>query len=334
MMKQHPKISVVVPVYKVEEFLPQCIDSILSQTYANFRVVLVDDGSPDRCGTICDEYALKDSRITVIHQENGGVTRARATGVNAAGECDYITFVDSDDSLPPMALQTLCALADEEYDIIVGSYDRNTKRYVNGEIDKAVFVEGILKGDISSAPYAKLFRRDLFTDKVFSTPRDIVMGEDLIMNLHLAFACKRMIRMCDRVVYHYRDMPTGVMNTFKYTLEYLEKSYAVKKNAIPEAYRMQCMPACLYNIVIFTHLIMGYYLHAGCSEKTVFHQQLLSDMQRYNFRQLPVERFALKFSNPLASLTYLAYYHLKGLLKRCKRILLKNRIENRPKSNG
>lgn len=334
MMKQHPKITIVVPVYKVEEFLPQCIESILSQTYEDFRVVLVDDGSPDRCGIICDEYASKDSRITVIHQANGGVTRARATGVSAAGECDYITFVDSDDSLPPTALQTLCALADERYDIIVGSYDRNAKRYINGEIDKAAFAEGILKGEISSAPYAKLFRRELFTDKVFSTPRDIVMGEDLVMNLHLTFACERMIRMCDRVVYHYRDMPTGVMNTFKYTLEYLEKSYAVKKNAIPEEFRERCMPACLYNIAIFTHLVIGYYLHSGCCKKTTFHRLLVSDMQRYNFRQLPVERLALRFSNPPVSLIYLTYFRLKGLLKRCKRALLKNHVENHQESNG
>ena len=332
-MKQ-PLITVVVPVYKVEEFLPQCIESILSQTYKELRVVLVDDGSPDRCGEICDEYALKDSRITVIHQENGGVTRARATGVEAAGECDYITFVDSDDSLPPTALQTLCALADERYDVVIGSYDRNSKRYVNGEMDKVAFAEGILKGEISSAPYAKLFRRELFTDKVFSTPRDIVMGEDLVMNLHLAFACKRLIRMCDHVVYQYRDMPTGVMNTFKYTLEYLEKSYRVKKNAIPEEYRMQCMPACLYNIAIFTHLLVGHYLHGGCCKKTAFHQLILDDMQRYNFRQLPIECFALRFSNPLASLIYMMYHRLKGLLKRCKRALLKNNVDNHQKSNG
>ena len=329
-MMNQPKISVVVPVYKVEEFLPQCIESILSQTYTNFRVVLVDDGSPDRCGAICDEYALKDSRITVIHQVNGGVTRARATGVNASGECDYITFVDSDDSLPPTALQTLCALVDEKYDIIVGSYDRNTKKYINGEVDKVMFAEGILKGEFSSAPYAKLFRRELFTDKVFGTTRDIVMGEDLVMNLHLIFACKRQIRMCDQVVYHYRDMPTGVMNTFKYTLEYLEKSYTVKKNAIPEEYQMRCMPACLYNIAIFTHLIVGNYLHEKCREKMPFHQLLLNDMQKYNFRQLPIERFALRFSNPLASLIYLAYYRMRIQLKRLKRTLMKNPQE----SNG
>lgn len=317
----HPKVSIVVPVYKVEEYLPQCIESILAQTYTNFSVVLVDDGSPDRCGKICDEYALRDLRITVIHQENSGVTRARAAGVAAAVDCDYITFVDSDDSLPPTALQELCALMGEEYDVVVGNYDRNTKKYINGDVDKTAFAEDILMGKVSSAPYAKLFRRELFTDKTFSAPRDFVMGEDLVMNLHLVFACTRKIRMCDRVVYCYRDMPTGVMNTFKYTLGYLEKSYAMKKEAIPEEYRMQCMPACLYNVLALCPLIMEHYRRTRCCQKTAFHQLLLDDMRRYNFKRLPVERFALRFSNPLASAVYLAYCRLRDLLKRCKRML-------------
>lgn len=324
-MKQ-PKISIVVPVYKVEEFLPQCIDSILAQTYTDFRVVLVDDGSPDRCGEICEEYAQKDSRIMVIHQENGGVTRARAAGVATAGECDYITFVDSDDSLPPTALQTLYNLTDEKYDVVIGSYNRNPWQYVDGELDKLALVQGILQGTVSSAPYAKLFRKTLFCEKTFSTPREIVMGEDLVMNLHLAFACHEKIRICNDVVYYYRDMPTGVMNTFKYTLEYLEKSYAVKMNAIPEEYRMQCMPACLYNVVSFTHLIVAPYLHGVSCKKTAFHQQLVDDIQRYNFRALPIERLALRYSHPLSSVLYLMYYRTKRFLKQVKRKLQKDPI--------
>ena len=91
-------IGVIVPVYKVEKYITECIESILAQTYTNFRLILVDDGSPDNAGKICDEYAKKDSRITVIHQENAGVTRARARGVEEAEDCEFITVVDSDDT--------------------------------------------------------------------------------------------------------------------------------------------------------------------------------------------------------------------------------------------
>jgi len=95
-----PKISVIVPVYKVEPYIHRCIDSILAQTFTDFELILVDDGSPDNCGKICDEYAAKDGRIHVIHQDNGGLSAARNTGIDWAFEnsdSEWITFIDSDD---------------------------------------------------------------------------------------------------------------------------------------------------------------------------------------------------------------------------------------------
>lgn len=101
-----PEISVIVPVYKVEDYLPDCIDSILKQSLSDFELILVDDGSPDRCGEICEEYARRDKRIKVFHQENRGLSGARNTGMDhAAGK--YITFVDSDDVISPEYLRVL-----------------------------------------------------------------------------------------------------------------------------------------------------------------------------------------------------------------------------------
>ncbi len=105
-----PKISVIVPVYKVEAYLSRCVDSILNQTFRDFEVVLVDDGSPDRCGELCEEYARRDSRVHVIHQENGGLSAARNTGIDWAFESSdsrYLAFVDSDDYVAPEYLQRL-----------------------------------------------------------------------------------------------------------------------------------------------------------------------------------------------------------------------------------
>ena len=90
-----PLISVIVPVYRVEEYLERCVESILSQTYENLEVILVDDGSPDRCPAICDAYAGKDARVKVIHQENKGLSGARNAGIELA-EGEYLAFVDSD----------------------------------------------------------------------------------------------------------------------------------------------------------------------------------------------------------------------------------------------
>ena len=105
-----PLISVIVPVYKVEPYLSRCIDSILAQTFADFELILINDGSPDKCGKICDEYAQKDKRIQVIHKENGGLSSARNEGIDwafANSNSQWITFIDSDDWIHPQYLELL-----------------------------------------------------------------------------------------------------------------------------------------------------------------------------------------------------------------------------------
>lgn len=121
------QISVIVPVYNVEQFLPKCLDSIIGQTYPNLQIILVDDGSTDGCGEICDEYARKDNRIKVIHQENSGTVKARNSGISLATG-DYLAFVDADDYLPFDAYQELsAAIESENYDIVW--YDVNIIGY-------------------------------------------------------------------------------------------------------------------------------------------------------------------------------------------------------------
>lgn len=108
------EISVIVPVYKVEAYLGRCVDSILAQSFPDFDLVLVNDGSPDRCGQLCEEYARQDSRITVIHRENGGLSAARNTGIEwalAHSDSRYLNFVDSDDWIHPRCLELLLAAA-------------------------------------------------------------------------------------------------------------------------------------------------------------------------------------------------------------------------------
>ena len=125
-----PLISVIVPVYKVEPYLSRCIDSILSQTFTDFELILIDDGSPDNCGKICDEYAQKDNRIHVIHKENGGLSSARNTGIDwvfANSNSQWLTFIDSDDWIHPQYLELLLSGATSTYtDICVCEYTEAT----------------------------------------------------------------------------------------------------------------------------------------------------------------------------------------------------------------
>ena len=136
-MSNVPEISIIVPVYKVEEYLSQCIDSILVQTFTNFELLLVDDGSPDRCGEMCEEYAQKDERIRVFHQENAGVSTARNKGL-AEAYGKYIVFVDSDDYILPAYLEDLYNELSEHKGsgVVIESV---IKLYPNGVMQPSVF---------------------------------------------------------------------------------------------------------------------------------------------------------------------------------------------------
>lgn len=320
-MDRQPKISVIVPVYKAEVFLRSCIDSILSQTFEDFELLLVDDGSPDGSGAICDAYASEDSRVRVFHIPNGGANHARAWGVSHACNSEYITFVDSDDALPPTALYDLYALTSEEYDIVIGSYDRNPKSYIDGDMDKLELVKQIYYYRIASSPYARLFRRELFDDTTFDLPRDFVMGEDFVMNLRLAFACKRRVRVVPTVVYHYNDNAGGIVNTFHYTLDYLARSYHFKKQSIPEAHRKQCMPYCIANVLMTAHIIVGHYYTARTCKRSLLHLQVIDDIRRYGCKGFWWERLALYFANPICSGLYLGVHDISVRLKKLKRKL-------------
>ena len=109
----NPLISVIVPIYNRELYLEKCIESIVSQTYSNLEIILVDDGSPDNCPAICDEWAKKDSRIKVVHKENGGVASARNAGLSAATG-DYVAFVDGDDFIAPEMYSVLTQYLSED----------------------------------------------------------------------------------------------------------------------------------------------------------------------------------------------------------------------------
>ncbi|QFF99864.1 glycosyltransferase family 2 protein [Psychrobacillus glaciei] len=119
-IKKQIDVSVIVPVYKVEDYLNRCVDSLVNQTYENMEIILIEDGSPDNCGIICDEYSLKYQRISVIHKENGGLSDARNHGIDAA-KGEYILFVDSDDFIELDAIEKMILYAKEHrLDIVCG----------------------------------------------------------------------------------------------------------------------------------------------------------------------------------------------------------------------
>lgn len=228
-----PKVSVIVPIYNAEEYLLECIDSILQQTFCDFELILVDDGSPDSSGSICDEYAQKDNRIQVIHQSNGGVTSARAAGVSAS-QAEWITFVDADDTLPSDALYQMCLKTNETSDIIIGAMD---DRVLPHTITIRDYRSACIAGTVfSTALWAKMYRRSLFNDWVFDIPREIKVGEDLLMNVRLSFRTRLSpLVLPATIVYNYRSNPQSVMHQYIYTLDSAERRLSYLKLSIPDA---------------------------------------------------------------------------------------------------
>ena len=209
-MDRENLISVIVPVYRVEEYLPRCVDSILAQTHSDLEVILVDDGSPDRCGAICDAYAAEDRRVTVIHKENGGLSSARNAGLEAA-KGEYIAFVDSDDWIEPEMYGHMLSLM-KKYGaglVTAGRYDVSEKtgeRTVGlcpkrEEVLSAEELVGriFLWEGCDSSACDKLYHRSLLEH--FRYPEGKVC-EDVPVTYKIVLAAGRAV-LCDRPFYNY-----------------------------------------------------------------------------------------------------------------------------------
>lgn len=201
-------VTVIIPVYKVEEYLKRCLDSVICQTYQNLEIILVDDGSPDRCGAICNEYAEKDARVHVIHKENGGLSSARNAGL-AVANGKYITFVDSDDCVAlDMVAYLYQLLKDYDADISACLYfiARGARRWKSYDL-RATEVIGskecvsrfLYDDGISTSAWAKLYKKEIFRDIRFPERR---LFED-VGTIYLTFLAAQKIVVGTGVKYDY-----------------------------------------------------------------------------------------------------------------------------------
>lgn len=213
---KRPIISVIVPVYNTEKYLDECIQSILSQTFTDFELLLVDDGSTDGSGNICDKYAIQDERIKVFHQENRGVTAARKLGVKYSNG-NYICFVDSDDKISYTAFELLIHNMKDEIDIVISDVK------FEGVIAGKDYVNKLLCGKMPVALWGKLYRRNIFQNTgVFDLNRNINIGEDWWSNIKIALLVRN-VACLSISIYDYCDNPTSVMHINKTSLEYEER---------------------------------------------------------------------------------------------------------------
>ena len=228
-----PYFSVIVPIYKVEAYLRPCIDSILAQTFPDFELILVDDGSPDGCPVICDEYAGKDGRITVIHQENGGLIAAREAGLGIA-RAEYVCFVDSDDYVAENWLETIhgYAEANGRPDMLLYGFTHVYETRLedsplfpaSGYYDKARMQKELYPGllydrtrpffskAIPSYLWAKIGKTDFIREHYVYDHR-ITMFEDGAM-VYECIYCADSVYLCPECLYYYRDREQSIMTRY------------------------------------------------------------------------------------------------------------------------
>ncbi len=266
-MKNQPLISVIIPVYNVEEYLHECVDSVINQTYKNSEIILVDDGSTDSSGKICDEYVEKDDRISVIHQKNGGLSAARNSGLSEA-EGKYVYFLDSDDYIAENTLITLVTIAESENSDIVffdavsfaDTDDFTVKQnYIRKNQYKTdngynVFSEMTQNEEYHSAVPLLLINKAFLLKSGISFVSGILY-EDMVFTYQI-FCKAATISQCSDALYHRRYRKNSIMTSSKskkhftscvavYTANTLFTKQ-ISKTDISAAYKYICR--CAFNI--------------------------------------------------------------------------------------
>ena len=218
-MDPSPKLTLIVPVYKTEPYLRRCVDSILRQTLTDFELILVDDGSPDRCPAICDDYGKADTRVRVVHQENGGLGFVRKVGVSLA-RGEYLGFVDSDDWIQPEMYDTLCRTAtDNACDVVICDWtchyaathtaaaftESHTLKpnhlYERSEIETRLLAKVLLE-ELHGYSWNRLYRRDLLTQCNLDKGVGLTNMQDWVLNCEYFKKTRRLMYINQRL-YHY-----------------------------------------------------------------------------------------------------------------------------------
>ncbi len=226
-MENSGLISVIIPVYNVEKYLKECIDSVLCQTYENYEIILVDDGSTDMSGKICDEYAEKHDRITVIHKENGGLSDARNTGLSLA-KGEYIYFLDSDDYIIPEAFKELVSVIEKENSNFVffdaksfedGSNSYNIEqRYIRKKEYETAKGEKVLSDLFNNQEYHSsvplCFMKKNLLEKESLNFMQGIFYEDTIFTYEL-FMSASVVSYCSKALYHRRYRKASIMTSQK-----------------------------------------------------------------------------------------------------------------------
>ena len=326
-----PQISVIVPVYKVEKYIYRCVDSILGQTYADFELILVDDGSPDNCGAICDEYAAKDSRVVVIHQENGGLSAARNAGIDWAftnSDSQWISFIDSDDWVHSHFWEALIGAA-QKCDTQISCC--LFQRIKDGEMPKEIPLcvphlslpeEVFCSKDnnyVHAYPWRFLYAKCLFNGIYFPHGK---IYEDIFTTHKLIFQCTQ-LAVVDQALYFYLQRDNSIVHStwdqkqldmiagYEALIQYSNNSGNI---------RMQLCAKRGYIFAIHLHYRKALGSNLTRQDKANIEKKLRRKMRIALFRYAKDAGFCFTKDNYLYCIAYpkllTVYWHIRGILSK------------------
>lgn len=306
-----PIVSIIVPVYNTAEYVEDCIQSILSQTYKNIELILVNDGSTDGSGVVCKKYENLRN-VIYIEQENLGTTAARKRGVEES-HGEWIMFVDSDDLVADSSLLGLMEVC-ESVDIIIAANQRNIEsvKKLPDNISRQKYLEMQYARELSASPCAKLFRKKLFDDNTLSFPKHIIRGEDYLMNLMLAINNQKDVYVYKQQIYYVRENMTSTRYTHPYTLDYIlelsQRGDDIVKDHIPSGlFLQQRLKQRMYFFKVAMH---------GTKFTSDSHHPFVQDIKRCMDEAgvwRPMDRWMLSVSTPWAVKTV---WNLKRIVRR------------------
>lgn len=334
-------ISIVVPIYNVEKYICQCVDSIIAQSYADIEIILVDDGSVDKCPKICDDYALKDSRIKVIHKENGGLISARKAGVNASNG-EYVTFVDGDDFVHQNMYECVAkSIAEHNPDVVVcdfyyNYYDKkdvseqicteefyDKVKLVNEIYPKMLFDGNYYSFGIAPNCWSKVFKKDLLVKHLMKVDDRTKMGEDASFTYPILLDANS-VSYVNKPLYYYRILPQSMSRGYDKNLDKIifNAYYAIKKCST-ECFDIASQLA--YYMVYLANFVVRNEIKSNEKSKTntfvnwlFANMDLIDSAKKVEVSKLPLHTkifvYGLKYKSKTVMKMYMAL--LKNFIKR------------------
>ena len=335
--------SVIVPIYNIEKYIRRCIESVLGQSFDDFELILVDDGSPDNCPSICDEYATKDTRIKVIHKKNGGLVSARQAGISiASGE--YVFHLDGDDAICPDALESAHKIVQEtQAEVVSFSYRRYEKGIVGEEVVEDLVEEGLYnKAQIREQIYPKLLsdknmqhlfyyvwgkalKRDLVLKHQLNVNPIISLGEDLSCMIPCYLEAQT-VYMSKKAIYLYTirddslttDFKTGQITQIANVIMELRKM----TGEMPEDFQQQISRySCYMCFAILASAAKGNHSQAvGKIKELIQNSVHREEIQKAHFEKLTIKsRIAIHLMKKEQIRLAFHFLHLCEIIKRIKR---------------